>query len=44
MWMMAPMGKLMAQHLQTLKDYPPVHGGKSFNMSSAVEDFLHPNQ
>jgi arylsulfatase len=44
MWMMAPMGKLMAQHLQTLKDYPPVQGGKSFNMSSAVEDFLHPNQ
>jgi hypothetical protein len=34
------MGELMAAHLKTLADYPPVQGGKSFNMSTAVQDFL----
>jgi arylsulfatase A-like enzyme len=39
-WMVAPMGELMKDHLQTLADYPPVQGGKSFDMSNAVQDFI----
>lgn len=39
-WQIAPLGELMAAHLKTLAEYPPVQGGKSFNMSTAVEDFL----
>ncbi len=35
-----PMNVLMAEHLQTLADYPPVQGGASFDMSNVVEDFL----
>ena len=32
-WMLAPLGKLMNAHLKTLADYPPVQGGKTFDMS-----------
>ena len=39
-WLIQPMGELMAQHLMTLKEYPPVQGGKSFDMSNVVEDFI----
>jgi len=39
-WLIQPMGELMAQHLETLKDYPPVQGGKSFDMSNVVEEFI----
>jgi len=39
-WLIQPMGELMAQHLKTLKDYPPVQGGKSFDMSNVVEEFI----
>ena len=39
-WLMQPMGQLMNQHLMTLKDYPPVQGGKSFDMSNAVKEFI----
>ncbi|WP_188093229.1 arylsulfatase [Sulfurovum riftiae] len=39
-WLMQPMGELMAKHLKTLKDYPPVQGGKSFDMSNIVADFM----
>ena len=39
-WMVAPMSELMKNHLQTLADYPPVQGGKSFDMSNAVQDFI----
>jgi arylsulfatase A-like enzyme len=39
-WMVGPMGELMKNHLQTLADYPPVQGGKSFDMSNAVQDFI----
>lgn len=35
---MAPMGELMAAHLKTLADDPPVQGGKSFDMSNVIED------
>jgi arylsulfatase len=39
-WQMQPMGELIGKHLQTLKEYPPVQGGKSFDMSNVVGDFL----
>jgi arylsulfatase len=40
-WLIQPMGTLMAQHLQTLADYPPVQGGTSFDMSNVVEEFIN---
>ncbi|MBI1248628.1 sulfatase-like hydrolase/transferase [bacterium] len=40
-WLMAPMGELMGNHLATLKKYPPVQGGKSFDMSNVVEQFIN---
>jgi arylsulfatase len=40
-WLMAPMGELMGAHLKTLADYPPVQGGKSFDMSNIIEDFMN---
>ena len=40
-WLMAPMGELMSAHLQTLKDYPPVQGGKSFDMSNVIQEFIN---
>lgn len=43
-WLMQPMSKLMGAHLQTLKDYPPVQGGNSFDMSNVVEDFMKGTQ
>jgi hypothetical protein len=39
-WLIQPMGELMAQHLQTLAEYPPVQGGKSFDMSNVVDEFI----
>lgn len=39
-WLMQPMGELMKQHLVTLAEYPPVQGGKSFDMSNVVKDFM----
>jgi arylsulfatase len=39
-WLIAPMGELMGEHLQSLTEYPPVQGGKSFDMSNVVEDFI----
>jgi len=40
-WLIQPMGVLMQQHLQTLRDYPPVQGGSSFDMSNVVEEFIN---
>jgi len=40
-WLIQPMGQLMAAHLKTLADYPPVQGGKSFDMSNVVEEFIN---
>ena len=34
------MGELMSAHLKSLADYPPVQGGKSFDMSNVVEEFV----
>ena len=39
-WLFQPMNVLMAEHLQSLVDYPPVQGGASFDMSNIVEDFI----
>jgi len=39
-WLIQPMGELMAGHLKSLKDYPPVQGGKSFDMSNVVDEFI----
>jgi len=39
-WLIQPMGRLMQAHLQSLVEYPPVQGGKSFDMSNVVEDFV----
>jgi len=40
-WLIQPMGELMQAHLKTLKDYPPVQGGASFDMSNVVEEFIN---
>ena len=40
-WLFQPMGLLMAEHLNSLSEYPPVQGGKSFDMSNVVEDFIN---
>ena len=40
-WLIQPMGVLMRQHLQSLRDYPPVQGGSSFDMSNVVEEFIN---
>jgi arylsulfatase len=39
-WQIQPLGELMGGHLKTLAEYPPVQGGKSFDMSNIVQDFL----
>jgi len=39
-WLIQPMGQLMAEHLKSLADYPPVQGGKSFDMSNLVQEFM----
>jgi len=31
---------LMGAHLKSLADYPPVQGGKSFDMSNVVDEFI----
>jgi len=43
-WLMQPMGELMAAHLKSLAEYPPVQGGKSFDMSNIVQDFINKSQ
>jgi arylsulfatase len=39
-WLIQPIGELMNQHLQTLVKYPPVQGGKTFDMSNVVRAFI----
>ncbi|MBB94631.1 MAG: arylsulfatase [Rhodobacteraceae bacterium] len=39
-WLFQPMNVLMAEHLQSFVDFPPVQGGASFDMSNIVEDFI----
>ncbi|WIO75561.1 arylsulfatase [Porticoccaceae bacterium LTM1] len=40
-WLIQPMGELMRAHLKSLADHPPVQGGKSFDMSDVVEEFIN---
>lgn len=40
-WLIQPMGVLMQEHLKTLAEYPPVQGGKSFDMSNVVQEFIN---
>lgn len=40
-WLIQPMGELMGAHLKSLADYPPVQGGKSFDMSNVVDEFIN---
>ena len=39
-WMNGPVNEVIAAHLQTLADYPPVQGGKTYEMADLVQDFL----
>ena len=39
-WLFQPMAQLIGAHLKTLVDYPPVQGGKSFDMSNVVSETL----
>jgi arylsulfatase len=36
----APIMESIQKHLMTLKQYPPVQGGNSFDVSNLVEDFI----
>jgi hypothetical protein len=38
--MVGPIGEIMKEHLKTLAEFPPVQGGKSFDMSNVVEQFM----
>ena len=39
-WLIQPMSRLLQAHLASLAKYPPVQGGKSFDMSNVVKEFL----
>ncbi|SCU93307.1 Arylsulfatase A family protein [Cupriavidus necator] len=43
-WLSGPMSELLANHLKTLADYPPVQPAKSFDRSNLVQDFLRRQQ
>jgi arylsulfatase len=38
--MLQPIGELMNAHLKTLAEFPPVQGGKTFDMSNIVQEFI----
>ncbi|CAH1904810.1 Arylsulfatase [Candidatus Nitrotoga sp. HW29] len=40
-WLFSPMSERINEHLVTLTEYPPVQGGKSFDMSNAVQEFIN---
>ncbi|WP_432719663.1 arylsulfatase [Jeongeupia wiesaeckerbachi] len=40
-WLLQPISQLIGGHLRTLAEYPPVQGGKTFDMSNVVGDFLN---
>jgi hypothetical protein len=35
------LGAAMAAHLKTFAEFPPVQGGKSFDMSNVVQEFIN---
>ncbi len=40
-WLIQPTGELMGNHLMTLEQYPPVQGGKTFDTSNIVDEFIN---
>ena len=43
-WLMAPASEIIGGHVATLKKYPPVQGGTSFDMSNLIEETLNKGQ
>lgn len=43
-WLLAPVNEIIGQHIKTLKDYPPVQGGTSFDMSNIIEQTIKKGQ
>lgn len=43
-WMLAPVSEMMAEHVQSLVDYPPTQGGTTFDMSKVIEDAMRSSQ
>ncbi|MFZ5838389.1 MAG: arylsulfatase [Pseudomonadota bacterium] len=43
-WMLAPVSEMMAEHVQSLVDYPPTQGGTTFDMSKVIEDAMSASQ
>ena len=43
-WMLAPISEMMAEHVQSLVDYPPTQGGTTFDMSKVIEDAMSSTQ
>ena len=39
-WLIQPMGQLMVAHLESLSDYRPLRGSKSFDMANVVAEFI----
>lgn len=43
-WLLAPVNEIIAQHIKSLKDYPPVQGGTSFDMSDIISQTIKKGQ
>ena len=43
-WLLAPASEIMAQHIKSLVQYPPVQGGTTFDMSNVVADTIKKGQ
>ncbi|MGL4855631.1 arylsulfatase [Plesiomonas sp.] len=43
-WLLAPANEIIAQHIQSLKAYPPVQGGTSFDMSNIISETIQKGQ
>ena len=39
-WIFEPMSELIKEHLETLREFPPVQRGASISLANAVEQFL----
>jgi arylsulfatase A-like enzyme len=39
-WQTGPLAELVQKHLKTIADYPPVQGGKTFDMSSQIKALI----
>lgn len=43
-WLLAPVNEIIAQHIKSLKEYPPVQGGTSFDMSDIISQTIKKGQ